>query len=93
MRWHPGRARGLWWGDARGKGSSGGGRGCLVERGPSDGTFMKWHDESEPLGGRFAGGKVSGGVGLGVRASVNHSCLLSSRLTASPWAAGPRMDF
>lgn len=64
-----------------------------VERGPSEGTLRKWHDESKHLGGRFGVGRVSNGVGSGVRASVNLSRLLSSRLTASPWAAGPRMDF
>ena len=66
-----------------------------MERGPSKGTLMKWHDESKPLLGRHGGlgVLVSDGIGSGVRASGNHSCLLSSRLTASPWAAGPRMDF
>lgn len=63
------------------------------KRGPSEGTLRKCHDESKHLGGRCGGGRVSNGIGSGVRASVNLSRLLSSRLTASPWAAGPRMDF
>lgn len=93
-RGHPVRTGDLRWGDAQEKGSSGGGRGFPVERGPSEGTLRKWHDdERKPSRGRFGGWKVSDGVGSGVRTSGNHSCLLSSRLTASPWAAGPRMDF
>lgn len=50
-------------------------------------TLMRWYY-------RWAlGGDLVSGVCSVVRTSVNQSYLLSSRLTASPWAAGPRMDY